>query len=59
MKKRWKKPQLIVLIRGRPEESVLFFCKLVWSGSGPSGWGLPCTSQPEDPLEPCIELTFT
>ena len=30
MKKRWRKPQLTVLIRGRPEESVLFFCKLWW-----------------------------
>lgn len=27
MKKSWKKPELIVLVRSRPEESVLGFCK--------------------------------
>ena len=27
MKKRWVKPQLVVLVRGKPEESVLIACK--------------------------------
>lgn len=27
MKKKWKKPELIVLVRSRPEESVLAICK--------------------------------
>jgi hypothetical protein len=27
MKKIWKKPELVVLVRSRPEESVLGFCK--------------------------------
>jgi len=29
MKKRWVKPQLVVLVRGKPEESVLQACKTV------------------------------
>jgi hypothetical protein len=32
-KKTWEKPQLIILARGTPEESVLLACKLVKSGS--------------------------
>jgi hypothetical protein len=28
MKKIWQKPKLIVLVRGRPEESVLAGCKM-------------------------------
>lgn len=27
MKKRWETPELVVLFRGRPEESVLTHCK--------------------------------
>jgi len=30
--KKWTKPQLIVLARGMPEESVLTFCKLIDPG---------------------------
>ena len=33
-KKEWEKPQLIVLVRSRPEEAVLFACKLEVNGSG-------------------------
>lgn len=37
-KKNWVKPELIVLIRGRPEENVLTGCK--FAASGPhSAWG--------------------
>lgn len=32
-KKKWTKPKLIVLVRGRPEETALFGCK----GDGPGG----------------------
>lgn len=35
MKKVWKKPKLVVLYRGKPEESVLVACKgagTVWTG---------------------------
>jgi len=39
MKKIWKKPNLIVLIRSRPEENVLQHCKYGWSGlSGASAY---------------------
>jgi len=31
-KKTWAKPQLIVLVRGKPEESVLLACKTPASG---------------------------
>ena len=27
MKNKWKKPELIVLVKSRPEENVLAFCK--------------------------------
>jgi hypothetical protein len=37
MKKKWEKPQLIVLSRGKPEELVLMSCKkLNNSYSGPT-----------------------
>ena len=38
MKKVWKKPQLIVLCRARPEESVLVVCKSL--ANSPAGPGL-------------------
>lgn len=27
MKEKWERPELIILMRGRPEEAVLVFCK--------------------------------
>ena len=33
-KKKWKKPELLVLVRGKPEEYVLTSCKLVSGGAG-------------------------
>ena len=37
MKKVWKKPKLIVLVRGKAEENVLSSCKTSTSGmSGPN-----------------------
>lgn len=62
-KKEWKTPELIVLVRSRPEEAVLSNCKLntpdLFSGVGPSGVNpqcfagtLPCTAcsiAPEPP----------
>jgi hypothetical protein len=44
-KKKWRRPELIVLVRGRPEEMVLLACKTV-SGPGESyrdGTGYYCT----------------
>ncbi len=34
MKKKWLKPKLIVLVRGRTEENVLSSCKTSGSGMG-------------------------
>jgi len=37
MKKTWKKPKLVILYRGKPEESVLAACKANIAGSlGPA-----------------------
>ena len=33
----WSRPELIVLVRGKAEESVLWFCKQPQSGTGSSG----------------------
>ena len=35
MKRKWKRPELIVLIKGRPEENVLFHCKAGINKDGP------------------------
>jgi hypothetical protein len=52
MKKPWEKPKLIVLARGKPEEAVLWFCKLLFS---------PYFVQPEPgeppPPDPCSAWT--
>ncbi len=32
-KKKWKKPQLIILVREKPEESVLQACKILAEGA--------------------------
>ena len=29
-KKKWERPKLIVLVRGKPEEMVLSYCKASW-----------------------------
>lgn len=50
-KRQWSKPELIVLLRGKPEEAVLLACKrqnYVISGSArqPCGrTGRPCVNQ--------------
>ena len=38
--KKWEKPQLVVLVRGKPEEMTLSYCKSAWPANyinGP-GW---------------------
>ena len=46
-KKEWKKPELVVLTRTRPEEAVLAACKPTANPpvSGPSNGSYECTSQ--------------
>jgi hypothetical protein len=43
MKKEWKKPQLVVLVRGSAEENVLDSCKIA-STAGPYDSDGNCTS---------------
>jgi hypothetical protein len=40
-KKTWIEPELIVLVRSKPEEAVLYACK-VWNGSGPNYYDFQC-----------------
>jgi hypothetical protein len=42
MKKVWKKPQLIVLYRARPEENVLAICKGVSNSPAGPGFSKKC-----------------
>lgn len=40
MKKKWKKPKLVVLVRGKPEEAVLLYCKTdIFQSDGPDVLG--------------------
>lgn len=43
MKKTWKKPQLVILVRGKPEELVLTPCKAELQASeGPGDYNNLC-----------------
>ena len=41
-KKKWVQPELIVLVRSKPEESVLNGCKYWTESSGPDYWFDAC-----------------
>lgn len=41
-KKEWRKPELIVLVRNKPEEDVLVACKSSAGGAGPSNRNSAC-----------------
>ena len=47
MKKEWKKPEVVVLVRSKPEETVLAACKVTSNPptSGPSKGSYQCTTQ--------------
>ena len=47
-KKTWTGPELIVLVRNKPEEAVLWTCKMINDGYGAAGWNLHCS------LETCV-----
>lgn len=36
-KKKWETPELVILTKGKPEEAVLFGCKLTEEFSGQNG----------------------
>jgi len=48
-KSRWKKPELIVLLRSKPEEAVLDACKTTGSPSGSNGRDNTCYAG----MDPC------
>lgn len=48
--KTWQKPQLIVLVRNRPEEAILTFCKGDSSGTGSQSTNLGCWGAGPEPL---------
>jgi hypothetical protein len=61
MKKTWRKPKLVVLFRGRPEEYVLSACK---SAANPSGGATDIQSGAEClenlvNCDPCVSGTGT
>jgi hypothetical protein len=41
-KKQWTKPELIVLVRNKPEEAVLGACKMVSGPDGPLATYIAC-----------------
>jgi hypothetical protein len=41
-KRTWLSPQLVVLVRGRPEENVLSACKLASGATGPGNANNVC-----------------
>jgi hypothetical protein len=43
MKKPWKKPELLILERTRPEEALLNGCKTLTSQAGPNSANNQCT----------------
>jgi hypothetical protein len=41
--KMWEKPKLIILVRGKPEEAILVFCKsAALSGASPGTFDFEC-----------------
>jgi hypothetical protein len=55
MQKIWKRPELVVLVRGKPEEAVLAACKL-GPGQGILGPGNQfnaCANLPAQECVPC------
>ena len=44
-KKTWTEPELIVIVRGKPEEGVLWLCKDEFSGGGSGGQNGGCWAE--------------
>jgi hypothetical protein len=53
IKKKWVRPQLIALVRGRPEELVLGNCKMSNPFYGPDVADGYCYRGSGDPSNPC------
>jgi hypothetical protein len=58
--KKWMKPQLVVLVRGRPEESLIAFCKLEPENFGQTGTPIglypACWNSLGDCTGQCLDL---
>lgn len=52
LKKDWQKPELIVLVRSKPEEAVLGTCKGTIATTAPGPNGRLCASAPNN----CMNL---
>ena len=57
----WSKPELIVIVRGGPEEAVLNLCKVQGAEYGPTVTDGACLGVPDDGRDCgyCIELTVS
>jgi hypothetical protein len=53
MKRKWKRPELVVLVKGRPEENVLFHCKAGINRDGPTGDASYCKVKVSDVCTNC------
>ena len=55
--KKWRKPELIEIVRGKPEEAVLTACKVGQPGtSSPSAPGIGCQTLAPGPCAFCEYL---
>jgi hypothetical protein len=52
MKRLWEKPKLVVLVRGKPEEAVLNFCKKGQAVGGPQNVNKGCLRIDESGCSP-------
>ncbi len=57
-KKPWVEPELIVLVRNKPEEAVLTACKIAGDlRNGPNGWYVMCAYSVVDCSGACNSLS--
>ena len=59
MNKVWQKPKLIILYRGRPEESVLQACKIAGSGAASGAVAVKVNDCSKQPCALCNILADT
>lgn len=53
--KAWQKPELIMLVRSKPEEAVLTTCKVRGAAVGPSITNTKCNLNPRTCLNRCYQ----
>ena len=59
-RKTWVTPELIVLVRSRPEEAVLVNCKRIGISTGPNNQEGNCNSEKgKTCANPCVLPTFS